>query len=125
MPFRNGEPVAASDSKNSWTTIMANPNLSACPGGCFRPVGLAWDSKGRLYVSSDSTGEVFMISKNDGSGIDGVSGSGAGSGSGSETGSADDGQTSEALAARALSLSTEQYQQAALGGLLTFLFVAA
>jgi len=43
---------------------------TACPNGCFRPAGLAWDSKGRLYMTSDSTGEIYVITADDGSGID-------------------------------------------------------
>ena len=34
---------------------------NSCPEGCTRPVGLAFDSWGRLYVSSDSSGEIFRI----------------------------------------------------------------
>ncbi|KAF3009062.1 hypothetical protein E8E14_006884 [Neopestalotiopsis sp. 37M] len=30
---------------------------------CVRPVGLAFDSQGRLYMTSDASGELFMISK--------------------------------------------------------------
>jgi hypothetical protein len=43
-------------------------------------VGLAWDAKGRLYMSSDSTGEIYVITKTDGSGIADVSQAGAGGG---------------------------------------------
>lgn len=74
VPFlpSNGMPYADSTSTNSWTPILSNANLSACPGGCFRPAGLAWDSKGRLYMTSDSTGEIYIITATDGSGVDGV-----------------------------------------------------
>jgi len=27
----------------------------------YRPVGLAFDARGRLYVSSDATGEIFRV----------------------------------------------------------------
>lgn len=30
---------------------------------CVRPVGLAFDSSGRLYMTSDASGELFLISK--------------------------------------------------------------
>lgn len=36
-------------------------------------MGLAWDAKGRLYMSSDSTGEIFVVTKEDGSGVADVS----------------------------------------------------
>ncbi|KAK9766029.1 hypothetical protein K7432_005174 [Basidiobolus ranarum] len=32
-----------------------------CVGACFRPVGLAFDSQGRLYVSSDESSEIWRI----------------------------------------------------------------
>ena len=38
--------------------ILHVPDLNACPNACVRPVGLAFDRLGRLFVSSDSTGEV-------------------------------------------------------------------
>lgn len=41
--------------------IMANPDNTRCPGGCFRPTGLAFDHSGRLFMSSDSTGEIYLI----------------------------------------------------------------
>lgn len=40
---------------------MTNPDLSKCPDECFRPVGLAWDGEGRLWVTSDSTGEIYVL----------------------------------------------------------------
>ncbi|CAE7011127.1 hypothetical protein PTNB73_00628 [Pyrenophora teres f. teres] len=64
-----GSPVAPANSTTAATDIVSNPDLSACPGSCFRPVGLAWDVQGRLFMSSDSTGEIFVITKEDGSGV--------------------------------------------------------
>jgi len=61
VDFSDGKPVAPSDSKTAAIPIMENSNAGACPGQCFRPVGLAFDDKGRLYVSSDSSGEVYVI----------------------------------------------------------------
>jgi hypothetical protein len=40
-----------------------NPDNSKCPGSCFRPVGLALDSKGRMFVSSDATGEIYVLAR--------------------------------------------------------------
>ena len=40
---------------------------------CFRPVGVAFDAKGRLYMSSDSTGEIYVIEREDGGSVDAVS----------------------------------------------------
>lgn len=57
----DGQPVQPLSSKSAAVTIMENPNTSSCPSGCFRPVGLAFDKKKRLFVSSDSTGEIHVI----------------------------------------------------------------
>nr|POE47656.1 hypothetical protein CFP56_00987 [Quercus suber] len=66
VEFANGEPVEASDSTTAARDIVSNVDNSVCPGGCFRPVGLAWDSQGRLFMSSDSTGEIYAILRSDG-----------------------------------------------------------
>lgn len=66
VEFANGDPVDSRDSATAARDIMSNVNVSACPGNCFRPVGLAWDSKGRLAMSSDSTGEIYIITRTDG-----------------------------------------------------------
>ncbi len=63
VPFSEGSPVAASDNKTAAMDIMTNADISKCPDDCFRPVGLALDSQGRLFMSSDSTGEIYMIQK--------------------------------------------------------------
>ncbi|KAJ6256323.1 hypothetical protein Dda_8821 [Drechslerella dactyloides] len=63
IPFSGNQPIAASNSMAAAVNIMTNPNNGACPGQCFRPVGLAFDRNGRLFVSSDSTGEIYMIEK--------------------------------------------------------------
>jgi hypothetical protein len=62
----NGSPVEPANSNASAVDIVSNPDVSACPDQCFRPVGLAWDSRGRLFFSSDSTGEVYVVAREDG-----------------------------------------------------------
>jgi hypothetical protein len=51
---------------------MSNPNVASCAGngpsmssGCFRPAGLAFDSQGRMYMTSDtsSEGEIWVLGK--------------------------------------------------------------
>ena len=69
----NGSPVAPANSTTAAADIVSNPDLSACPSQCFRPVGLAWDGQGRLFMSSDSTGEIYVVTKEDGSGIADIS----------------------------------------------------
>ncbi|KAF3929742.1 hypothetical protein ABW19_dt0200374 [Dactylella cylindrospora] len=63
IPFSGNQPVAASTSQSGYTDIMTNPDNTRCPGQCFRPVGLAFDANGRLFVSSDSTGEIYLIER--------------------------------------------------------------
>jgi hypothetical protein len=63
VPFANGEPVAAPDSTAAAIDIFANADINACPNKCFRPVGLAFDNQGRLFISSDATGEIYIIVK--------------------------------------------------------------
>lgn len=58
------------------TPILSNQDLSKCPDGCFRPVGLAWDSEGRLWFSSDSTGELFVLRQDNATSADAPSESG-------------------------------------------------
>lgn len=66
IPFANGEPVEPSNSSQPTVDIMQNPDVGECPDNCFRPVGLAWDSQGRLFMTSDSTGEIYVITRTDG-----------------------------------------------------------
>lgn len=63
VQFENGEPVDPSTSTTAAVDILANQNLSACPDNCFRPVGLAFDSQGRVFMSSDASGEIYMITR--------------------------------------------------------------
>ena len=50
---------------------MSNPDVSKCGQikpyvwnkDCFRPAGLAFDAKGRLFMSSDETGELWVITR--------------------------------------------------------------
>lgn len=61
VDFRDGKPVGAPTSQTAAKVIMENSNTGSCPGSCFRPVGLDFDKKGRLYMSSDATGEIHVI----------------------------------------------------------------
>lgn len=57
----SGRPSAPRTSKDAAQPILGNKDLSKCPQGCFRPVGLAWGTQDRLFMSSDSTGEIFVL----------------------------------------------------------------
>ncbi|KAH7085395.1 hypothetical protein BKA63DRAFT_17080 [Paraphoma chrysanthemicola] len=56
-----GMPVEPVTSTTAALNIMFNANNANCPNSCFRPAGLAWDSKGRLFMTSDSTNEIWII----------------------------------------------------------------
>ncbi|KAG9230707.1 hypothetical protein BJ875DRAFT_471416 [Amylocarpus encephaloides] len=66
IPFSKGSPTAPANSSNSSRVIMANPENSRCPNACFRPVGLALDGAGRIFFTSDSTGELWVMAKTSG-----------------------------------------------------------
>lgn len=60
IPWSGNEPTAQPNAKDGYSFVLQG-DLTRCPDGCFRPVGLAFDSTGRLFGSSDSTGEIFII----------------------------------------------------------------
>ncbi|KAI3398362.1 hypothetical protein diail_9454 [Diaporthe ilicicola] len=60
----DGQPTQPSTSTNTSTPVLSNTNTANCFSGCVRPVGLAWDPKGNLYMSSDTTNEIYVISGN-------------------------------------------------------------
>ncbi|KAK7016344.1 soluble quino protein glucose dehydrogenase [Favolaschia claudopus] len=55
---------AGISSTTGYTDLLWNTDVTKCDSGCFRPVGLAWSAAGRLYVTSDVTGEIFVLQKN-------------------------------------------------------------
>ncbi|KAF8646504.1 hypothetical protein AX16_007181 [Volvariella volvacea WC 439] len=46
-----------------YSFLIQASELEKCPGSCVRPVGLAFGKDGKLYVSSDATGELFVLSR--------------------------------------------------------------
>ncbi|KAK4166358.1 soluble quino protein glucose/sorbosone dehydrogenase [Cladorrhinum sp. PSN259] len=62
----SGEPVAASTNNSATVDILRNADNSNCRDkGCFRPAGLLFDSKGRLFVTSDHQGEIWVLDQGD------------------------------------------------------------
>ncbi|KAL0944378.1 nhl repeat-containing protein [Colletotrichum truncatum] len=57
----NGQPTAPANSRTAEVKVMWNSNSAVCPNSCFRPVGLVWDGKGRLFMTSDTSNELFVI----------------------------------------------------------------
>jgi glucose/arabinose dehydrogenase len=60
-PFLGKEPAASSSSRTGYQFLVQAANLTSCPGTCIRPVGLGFDKDGKLFVSSDSSGEVRCL----------------------------------------------------------------
>lgn len=63
VQFENGEPVDAVDSTTAAVDIVANEDLTACPDNCLRPVAMAFDSQGRMFMSSDASGEIYLVTR--------------------------------------------------------------
>ena len=71
IEFADGSPKAPPTSKTAVVDIMSNVDVSKCGqirpyvwnNDCFRPAGLAFDEAGRLFMSSDQTGEIWVITK--------------------------------------------------------------
>ena len=61
VSFADGKPVEAPDSTKAASDILSNPDNTACPGACVRPVSLALDGQGRIFMTSDSTGEIYVL----------------------------------------------------------------
>ncbi|KAF9057253.1 hypothetical protein BJ165DRAFT_1333787, partial [Panaeolus papilionaceus] len=78
--------ASLASSPSAFTDLLRNRDESQCTSvlilwssGCFRPVGLVWSTNGEnLYISSDTSGEVFLMKRGSGSG-------GGGGGGGSTT----------------------------------------
>lgn len=65
--YSGGRWVPASGVQTPSTDLLANQNEANCGTGCFRPVGLAFGEDGEhLYVSSDTSGEVFLVKRGNG-----------------------------------------------------------
>ncbi|KAI1073411.1 hypothetical protein F5B20DRAFT_597701 [Whalleya microplaca] len=55
-------PVAAASSTSGYIDVFRPLDESKCSAlTCARPVGLAFDAVGRLYMTSDTSGEIFML----------------------------------------------------------------
>lgn len=78
-----GEPTAARDERDNYEDVLWNENTERCnSGGCMRPVGVRVDSSGRVWMGSDSTGELFLLQRR--------AGRGSGEGNGGDEGQQDD-----------------------------------
>ncbi|KAI5919141.1 soluble quino protein glucose/sorbosone dehydrogenase [Camillea tinctor] len=64
-PNSSYTPVANASDPSGYIDIFYPPDEGACSSSsCARPVGLVFDAEGRLYMTSDTSGEVFLLSNN-------------------------------------------------------------
>ncbi|KAG8531394.1 uncharacterized protein KY384_003023 [Bacidia gigantensis] len=62
VPFVDGQPRAVK-ATNPTNDIFHNADVTRCPGNCFRPTGMTFDSQGRLFMSSDYSGEIYVVAR--------------------------------------------------------------
>lgn len=55
------QPVPMKNDTNATVNVLWNSDNKLCPVECFRPTGVAIDARGRVWTSSDHTGEIFVI----------------------------------------------------------------
>lgn len=66
-----GEPTEGRESREGVVEVLGNGEVRGCPEGCFRPVGVAVEEgEGRrVFMTSDSTGEVFVVRRKEKGGV--------------------------------------------------------
>lgn len=60
-------------SETAAVAILQNKNVKECSlinKGCIHPTGLAFSPSGKLYMASDISGEIYVISRKDGKSVD-------------------------------------------------------
>ncbi|KAG5987107.1 hypothetical protein E4U43_005231 [Claviceps pusilla] len=66
VAYSKGFPEADKQSQTAQQQLMWNQDNSVCPDQCFRPVGLLLDEAAkRLFMTSDSTGELYVVTGTD------------------------------------------------------------
>jgi glucose/arabinose dehydrogenase len=85
VQFDAGGPVSSPDSQDAAIDILSNADNSVCPDKCFRPAGVALDAKGRVFMTSDATGDIYVLQRAEMTITGGGGGGDGGSASGSLT----------------------------------------
>ena len=70
--FQNLKALTGKAGKGGPLAGFLGGDSSVCPSDCFRPTGLAFDSKGNLFMASDATGSIYVIERADGKSVDSV-----------------------------------------------------
>lgn len=68
-----GEPVHPPTSETAAVAILQNKDVKVCNllnKGCIHPTGLAFSPTGKLYMASDISGEIYVVSRKDGKSVD-------------------------------------------------------
>lgn len=58
---QTGQPTEPVTSTTAAVNIMYNENTGNCPNRCFRPVNVAWSPSGKLFMTSDTTNEIWIV----------------------------------------------------------------
>lgn len=95
----SGFPTEPLTSTTAATDILSNADNDECPTNCFRPVGLAIDQQGRIFVSSDASGEIYLITRDQAASGSSPSSAAGGVGPTATTGSESSQTTSAAVGA--------------------------
>lgn len=66
VPFKQTQPIPAKNDTNAVVDVLWNNDNGLCPTECFRPIAVAFDAHGRVWMTSDSTGEVFVVTPPEG-----------------------------------------------------------
>lgn len=59
----DGQPRKTSGEKDPETRVMWNEDLGSCPDACFRPAGVAVGREGQVFVTADSTGDLWVLTR--------------------------------------------------------------
>ena len=116
ISFENGTPVAMPNNNTSYLDIFANQDNTKCANNCFRPVGMAFDHTGRLFMSSDASGEIYVITKT--AAANGTFGGSSTSGSGGTGGGTNGGKESDATKRRGISIAVLAVAAAAISAMM-------
>lgn len=109
----NGEPVDDLTSMTAATDIFKNQDNSQCPENCMRPVAMAIDGQGRIFMSSDASGEIYLITREEGTATPSSASSSSTSGSSGSSTATSAGTSAAATSNAAACLQPPVYGQRA------------
>lgn len=69
VSFANRMPIKDAHAGDTEEMLMWNADNSDCRNNCFRPAGIALDKKNRVFMTSDATGELFLVTGAENKGV--------------------------------------------------------